>query len=72
MLLTAIATTRHSPHLTAGFLVLRPELSEALECAARGAPVSGSSCPAVALTPLPPQLLEWAARGQGQIMQIFL
>ena len=43
LLLTAITTTRHSPHLTAGFLVLRRELLEALECATRGARVSGSS-----------------------------
>ena len=34
-LLTAIATARHSVHLTTGFFVPPPELSEALECAAR-------------------------------------
>lgn len=34
-LLTAIATARHSIHLTTGFFVPPPELSEALECAAR-------------------------------------
>ncbi len=34
-LLTAIATARHSVHLTTGFFAPPPELSEALECAAR-------------------------------------
>ncbi|MDE2319119.1 MAG: hypothetical protein KGK02_05395 [Rhodospirillales bacterium] len=34
-LLTAIATARHSVHLTTGFFVPPPELAEALECAAR-------------------------------------
>lgn len=34
-LLTAIASARHSVHLTTGFFVPPPELSEALECAAR-------------------------------------